>query len=245
MTRQRRNNNALRWLCMAIAVTAVAAAAQTVPHVMNAGDFNELKLSSNINVEYRAMPDSAGMVVFEAPTDVAAGVVLRNNGKGELSIKLTKEVSARAELPTLCVYSSWLCKIRNEGDSTLRVLTNTHQPKINATLSDNGRIVLEEVDADLLELRIVTGRGTVVARGSCETLNARNLGSGVIQADELIAHKAECRVVGAGTIGCFVAGGELSVRGAGTGKVYYRGTPSKLTMKKLGSIQAIKIDKQQ
>lgn len=243
MTRQKTNNSALRWLSLAMALTAIAVEAQTVPHVMNVGDFCELKVSSDISVEYRALPDSAGVVVFEAPTDVAAGVVLRNNGKGELSVKLKKEIAARAELPTLRVYSSWLCKVRNEGDSTIRVVSNTHQPKINASLSDNGRIVLEDVDADLLELRIVTGRGTVVARGNCETLNARNLGSGVIQADELIAHEAQCRVVGSGTIGCFVVGGELSVRGAGTGKVYYRGTPSQIIMKKLGTIQAIKIDK--
>jgi hypothetical protein len=45
--------------------------------------------------------------------------------------------------------------------------------------------------------------------------------------------------MGTGTIGCWVDGGELKVSGSGTGKVYYKGTPTKVTVRKLGTIKAI------
>ena len=45
--------------------------------------------------------------------------------------------------------------------------------------------------------------------------------------------------MGTGSMGCHVNGGELKVSGSGTGKVYYKGTPSKVTVRKLGTIKAI------
>ena len=41
------------------------------------------------------------------------------------------------------------------------------------------------------------------------------------------------------TIEVNVNGGELKVSGSGTGKVYYKGEPSKITVHKLGTIKAI------
>ena len=48
--------------------------------------------------------------------------------------------------------------------------------------------------------------------------------------------------MGTGTIGCNVQGGELKVSGSGTGKVYYKGNPSKVTVRKLGTIKAIPME---
>ena len=50
--------------------------------------------------------------------------------------------------------------------------------------------------------------------------------------------------MGTGTIGCKVNGGDLKVSGSGTGKVYYKGSPSKVTVRKLGTIKAIPMDNQ-
>ena len=49
--------------------------------------------------------------------------------------------------------------------------------------------------------------------------------------------------MGTGNIGCNVyGGGELKVSGSGTGKVYYKGKPSNVKVRKLGTIKAIPID---
>ena len=104
---------------------------------------------------------------------------------------------------------------------------------------DNGKIIIGDVRASKLELQILSGRGKIIASGSCDELALRLVGTGEIQADRVHAGMATCRIMGTGTIGCWVDGGELKVSGSGTGKVYYKGTPTKVTVRKLGTIKAI------
>ena len=48
--------------------------------------------------------------------------------------------------------------------------------------------------------------------------------------------------MGTGRIGCHVNGGDLKVSGSGTGKVYYKGKPNNVTVRKLGTIKAIPME---
>ena len=68
------------------------------------------------------------------------------------------------------------------------------------------------------------------------------LGTGVIDAKQVIAHDVRCKLTGTGTARCHVDGGELRVKGIGTGKVLYRGTPSQVKVKKMGSVKAVPIE---
>jgi hypothetical protein len=106
-------------------------------------------------------------------------------------------------------------------------------------LIDNGKIILRGVRASQLELQILSGKGKIIADGSCDNLAVRLVGTGEIQADNVSAGSVSCRIMGTGSIGCDVHGGELKVSGSGTGKVYYKGNPSKVTVRKLGTIKAI------
>ena len=106
-------------------------------------------------------------------------------------------------------------------------------------LIDNGKIIVRGVRASQLELQILSGKGKIIADGSCDDLSLRLVGTGEIQADKVTATNVSCRIMGTGSIGCNVNGGPLKVSGSGTGKVYYKGNPSKVTVRKLGTIKAI------
>ena len=94
-------------------------------------------------------------------------------------------------------------------------------------------------ESDNIKVATVSGKGKIIADGSCDELALRMVGTGEIQADRVIATQVTCRIMGTGSLGCNVNGGELKVSGSGTGKVYYKGNPSKVTVHKLGTIKAI------
>ena len=48
-------------------------------------------------------------------------------------------------------------------------------------------------------------------------------------------------LVGTGSIRCNVNDGPLSIKGSGTGKIYYRGTPTEIKSFQLGTIKAVPI----
>ena len=91
-------------------------------------------------------------------------------------------------------------------------------------------------------MQILSGKGKLIADGSCDNLDIKLVGTGEIQADKVDATNVKCRIIGTGSVGCNVLGGELKVSGSGTGKVYYKGNPSKVSVRKLGSIKAIPMD---
>lgn len=227
-----------------IVLLAIAAAipvlAQSEPNVINVGNFTELSVFDNINVTCRCNPDSAGMAVISGSKDVVDNIILQNNGKGKLTVQVATQLTlAHGKLPTLHVYTSSLTTASNSGDSTLRIESPAKVDQLKLVLSDNGKIIVSGINATEALLSIRTGHGKIIASGKCSNLSIHNLGTGEIQADNVTATDVHCRVVGTGTVGCFVNGGQLRVKGAGTGKVYYKGKPSQVKVSKLGSLKAI------
>ena len=139
----------------------------------------------------------------------------------------------------MTVYSSSLEEAENAGDSTLRLSGLPMMPLFKVRLLDNGKIIARNLRASKLELHLLSGKGKIIASGKCDELALRLVGTGEIQADQVVATDVSCRIMGTGSIGCHVDGGILKVNGSGTGKVYYKGTPSKVSVKKLGTIKAI------
>ena len=213
-------------MCLALLVPATALAQR---HQVQVGDFTHLTVIDDINVVYRCMPDSAGMAVVDCPQRVADNLIFSLNKKGRLSIQVTTDMALQcdAQLPTITVYSKQLDEAENAGDSTLTVYQPaTTDGNFKARLSDNGKIIVHGLKAVEACLDILTGRGTIVA-------------------DQVTATNVDCHIVGTGTINCNVNGGKLYVRGSGTGKVYYKGEPGKVTVRKLGTIKAIPMDQKQ
>ena len=225
-------------ILLAVTVTMVASA-QVERHEFKVGDFSRLTLIDDINVNYRCNADSAGMAVVTCSKDVLDHILFNLSSKGRLSIQLDDFIERMDNLPLITVYSSSLDEAENDGDSTLRVMGLPPMKAFKVRLTDNGKVIARGVRASQLELHILSGKGKIIAEGSCDDLSLRLVGTGEIQADQVDAVNVSCRIIGTGSMGCNVLGGELKVSGSGTGKVYYKGNPRKVTVHKLGTIKAI------
>ena len=221
------------------ATVALAAPAQVTRHVVKISDFTRLNLLDDINVNYRCNPDSAGLIVMNCSQDVASHLIFSINDKKRLSIQVDDSYERQGNLPTLTIYSSTLDEAENAGDSTLRINGLPPLKAFKLRNIDNGKIIARGLRASRLELQILSGKGKIIADGSCDDLDIRLIGTGEIQADQVIAGNVSCRIIGTGSIGCNVKDGFLKVSGSGTGKVYYKGNPNKVTVRKLGTIKAI------
>lgn len=214
-------------ISMLVAAASVAFAAIAVDpnrYELDVKDFSELKVTDGINVDYRCNPDSAGKAVFTAAADVASHILFVPN-KNKLEIQLSDDINPQyVKLPSITVYSNYLTVAENSGDSTLRVLTVAPGPKFKARVIGNGRMVVRDIKASQVDASLDTGKGTVVIYGTATTANLSCTGTGSIQADDLTAETVKCKVFGTGTIGCSPTK-TLTVMGAGSGNVYYRGNP--------------------
>ena len=219
-----------------------SANAQTKHHVVKVSDFNRLTVIDNINVNYCCNPDSAGLVVFNCSQEIADALIFSYSSNGRLSIQMNDDFEKLKNLPVLTLYSSTLEEAENAGDSVLRVSKLPPLKNFKVRLTDNGKVIVRGVRASQLELQILSGKGKIIADGSCDDLSLRLVGTGEIQADNVKATNVSCRIMGTGSMGCDVNGGELKVSGSGTGKVYYKGNPSKVTVRKLGTIKAIPME---
>ena len=220
------------------AVTLMAGA-QVSRHQVKVGNFTRLAVFDDISVDYQCNADSAGLAVFECTQEVADHLVMTRSDRGQLTIQLDDIFKRLSNLPTIIVYSSTLDEVENSSDSTLRVSGLPPLKEFKVRLTDNGKVILRGVRASKLELQILSGKGKIIADGYCDDLEIRLIGTGEIQADKVDATDVSCRIMGTGSIGCNVNGGFLKVSGSGTGKVYYKGNPSKVTVRKLGTIKAI------
>lgn len=222
-----------------VVTASLVSMAQEKLHIVKVGDFKRLSLVDNINVNYRCNPDSAGLAVFTSTQEIANDIIFRLSDSGRLTIQVEDETERNAQLPNMTVYSSSLEEAENAGDSTLRLSGLPMMPLFKVRLLDNGKIIARNLRASKLELHLLSGKGKIIASGKCDELALRLVGTGEIQADQVVATDVSCRIMGTGSIGCHVDGGILKVNGSGTGKVYYKGTPSKVSVKKLGTIKAI------
>ncbi len=203
--------------------SALSIVAKTTKYELKVNNFTELKVVDDIDVIYRCNPDSAGLAVFEAAAEQASGILFQATGT-KLHIELSPD-APRQGLPVITVYSTYLNKVENAGKGRLTVYSPAPGAKLKARLIGNGRMTVTGIENQALEASIDTGNGTLVVKGKCEVAKLSNTGSGQLQADELTARQVKCSVWGTGSIGCS-ASETLSVLGAGSGQVYYLGSPS-------------------
>lgn len=229
-------------LLLVMACTAVAAIAQEVKHIeVNVGDFTTLSVENNINVVYCASEKKAGIAEFDAPKSVADMFIFKNDRKGKLSVQLT-DYNFKEGVPTVVVYSKMLQMVVNQSDSTVTIKTNLEIPTFTAKTYNNGVINVHGLKTKTAILEVVTGKGHIVADGVTENLKCKFAGTGQIRALELKAKDIDCSMGGSGHIYCNSTGGKLHLKGVGSGKVHYIGTPSEIKVKKLGTLKAIPFD---
>lgn len=216
--------------------------AQSGQYKLDVGDFSELKVSDGINVEYLCSTDSAGWAFFECDP-ATAQMIIFSNKKNTLTIQLATDGATVTNLPTVKVYSMTLQKVENSGDSLVTVSRTMPVRDFKGSVVGNGTLVVSDVKAHKASFAVRTGNGHLVANGTTREAHLRNVGTGKLEASGLKAEDVKCNILGTGPIDCN-ASVALSVSGAGTGKVYYGGTPSKISNHSIG-VKAISVDTNQ
>lgn len=228
-------------------ILAASAAAQSNitdgRYVLSVGDFTSLQIANGINVEYAANADSAGIAVYSTGQYKPGVFIFNNNSKGKLKIELSTDIAVApmTNLPTVRVYSQFLQEARNDGDSTLVLLSVAPTPKLKIRLIGNGKILADSLNITTVDASVNTGSGTIKLSGTCTEANLKCTGTGLIDAEWLDSNKANCTILGTGSIRCNIPDGPLKIKGSGTGKVYYRGTPSEIKSYQIGTIKAVAI----
>ncbi len=210
-------------LLLFVALWGSVSAQKLTRYELNVGDFTELKVSDGINVDYLCSTDSAGLAVMHCPSALASAITLSTKGK-RLNVQVISETPITKGLPTITVYSNFLSKAINTGDSTLRVISPAPCPEIEAQLEGNGRLVMRGVSATEVKGSLKFGHGNLILTGKCKQAKLNMLGTGVIEADGLESTEASVKVSGTGSVGVW-ATQKLGVYGLGSTTIYYKGSP--------------------
>ncbi|MDE6669619.1 MAG: DUF2807 domain-containing protein [Muribaculaceae bacterium] len=218
--------NALRALFLlfiSIAVISPARAQQMHDYRLKIGQFDKLKVTDDVNVVYRCVPDSTGYVYYRGNERFADAFIFSLN-KGSLRIQVSTEDVGQPDLPTVYVYSDFLTEVENSSDFKLTILSPAPCAEFKAIQIGNGAIVVDDIRATKVTASLATGNGTLNLSGSCEQAVFRMVGVGMIEADMLRANSVSCKILGNGTIGCWPLE-RLDVKGIGSTKIYYKGSP--------------------
>lgn len=190
---------------------------------VNVGQFSRLKVLDNVNVVYRNLPDSTGFVQWSGAKEFADAFILTPKD-GLLKIQVSTEDVNNPDLPTLYVYSDFLNSVENESSKTLTVEDPAPCAEFKAKEVGNGHVNIENLKANVVKASISTGNGTVNISGECRQAELKMVGTGVISVDRLQAEEVKCKIFGGGSIGCWPLD-KLSVKGIGSTKIYYKGSP--------------------
>ena len=118
------------------------------------------------------------------------------------------------------------------GSGNIKGKNQVESRDMYVAVSGSGKLDLEIKAVDL-ESKI-SGSGNVRLKGSARNTHMAVSGSGNINAEDLASENCEVRISGSGN--CRVqVDGSLDSRVSGSGNVYYRGNPQKLSNKSSGS----------
>lgn len=202
------------------------------------GSFSKISVTDNVNVVYRANPDSVGYAWFSGDEQFADAFIFTNKG-GSLRIQVNTEDVNNPGLPTVFVSSEFLVEAKNSSIRELRVESLSPGIDFKAIQIGNGKVVVNGIKAGTVEGTLNTGNGTVVLTGQCEKAKLKLVGTGLVQADGLKALEVRCQILGSGNIGCWPVEA-LYVKGIGSTKIYYKGDPQ--TVKKSGGGKLFRLD---
>lgn len=224
-------------LTFTLLMTCGAFAEDSYNYSIEVGQFDKVRVLDNINVVYRYLPDSTGYVQYRGEPNLENLFNFSAKGDGKLKIQTQQEYENKVNLPVVYIYSDFLTSVENSSDSELKVESLAPCAEFKATQIGNGRVVVDGLNADKVIASLNTGNGTVNVAGKCEEAILKMVGTGMIAADRLRAEDVQCKILGTGTIGCWPVK-NLSVKGIGSTKIYYKGTP---VIKKSGGGKLIEL----
>ena len=206
-----------------IALFGTTAIAQVNDYKLNIGDFNEMTVANSINVIYRCNPDSAGIATYSCQKATASAITFTND-RNKLKVEVISD-EPLTELPTITVYSMSLAEATNWGDSTVYVDKIAPTTSFKAKVIGNGKIIVRNLKCTSAEASVKAGSGNVWLSGQALKAKYTIMSAGAIEAGNLPASQVKCIMFGTGSIDCNALE-SLNVDGMGSGKVYYKGTPT-------------------
>lgn len=211
-------------LLIFLLLTAIAAGAKTNTYKIKIGQFDRIRITDNVNVVYKCIPDSTGMIKYSGNQEFADAFIFSNNN-GCLHIQVNTEDVDKPDLPVLYIYSDFLTNVENSSDFNTTIISPAPVPQFKATQVGNGSIDIEDLAATKVNLTVNTGRGSITCSGSSEKAILKLVGTGIIQADRLKSDYVKCSIAGSGSIGCWPLQ-KLETKGIGSTKIYYKGSPA-------------------
>ncbi len=208
---------------MALLCSVVAQAGEIVVRELLINDFYQLRVYNNFDVVYQQSADSAGRVVVMAAEEDIDKVIC-DVRKGKLTIKYDGVADKESMQGSVMVYSTALEDVENHGLGLVEVASPLTGEKFQAKVVGNGSVVVPAVDFRTVWATVMTGKGTIQLGGVCQDAELKVTGAGQIEADDLEAQDASCRISGNGVIGCHAIK-NLKAWVTGRGEIYYRGTP--------------------
>lgn len=215
----------IKALCLLVAFFASCHVFAEKTFTMEIGQFEKLKINSDISVIYRNLPDSTGLARYTAPADMKDLFLLTNKGKGTLRVQVNQTQWSTQELPVLYVYSDFLSSVESSSDRLVLIDNPAPCASFSVRQIGNGEIVVNNLKCTNLTAGILTGNGTISLSGRCANANLKMVGAGQIMADRMPADNVKCSILGTGSIGCWPVD-NLSVKGLGSTKIYYKGHPN-------------------
>lgn len=207
-------------------------------YTLNVADFNALTVDNGVNVTYKCLPDSAGIVAFECEPELASKILLLNN-KSNLRIQLDIDEGIPSNLPVVRVYSTGLNSVCNSGDSTVVVTLSHPVDKFTAKVIGNGAVHVHNLDARQAEGKVTAGRGFIHIDGKADKAKLFIAGTGRIDAGNLQSREVRSSSIGPGHIICNPSK-KLSVGGL-SGHIYYMTEPEEISRRGMG-VKALPID---
>ena len=138
------------------AFTIFAAGAQEKTYTLKVGRFDKVKITDNVNVIYRSVPDSTGIVVFTGTENFANAFIFTNN-KGELRVQVNTEDVNDPDLPVLHIYSDYITSIENSSEFTTTVENSVSVPSFSVKQIGNGKIVATNFNDGSVTAHVATG----------------------------------------------------------------------------------------
>lgn len=223
-------------LSFALLLTWVIGLAQENDYCLNIGEFSEFTVADGINVVYKSSTDSAGYATFKATKQIVSGITF-SNSKNKLKIQLNHDMTFD-KVPTVTIYSLALAKANNWGDSTITIERINPGAEFKANVTGNGDIIAHDVHCTKVSASVKMGNGHIFLAGKAQSAKYELISAGCIEAASLEAAQVKAQMMGTGNIDCW-ATESLTVVGASSGHVYYKGDPSTVKNRSIG----VKIDK--
>ncbi len=182
-----------------LAMTAVSAQTEPMQFKLYVQNFSELTVVDGVNVDYRAVPDSAGWAVFTCLPEKASQLMFTNN-RNKLTIQTAADEHPLPDMPRVTVYSEKLQHATNTGDSTLRLLTLVPVERLKIKQMGNGHIDVPALQVNVVDASVDTGCGTVRLAGKAGKAKLRNVGTGCLDASKLVVDEASIFIAGPGPV---------------------------------------------